>query len=87
VTVGRSQLARLEGYAALEELDASQGQLSFCLDWGREPWQGYAPRVLTTHEKGPRFSEPATVEENFTDPAQVEMWVRGPEDPLLQQGG
>jgi len=56
-------------------------QLSLDLDWGREPWNGVSPRYLTSVDNSLRLSEPATVDDEFTDPAQLRFWV----PQILQQ--
>ena len=57
-------------------------QLVFYLDWGREPWDGYAPRALT---KGylALFSrrEPQEDERFFTDPDQFELFPAASKGP------
>ena len=55
-------------------------QLLLDLDWGREPWSGLRPRCLTRRylqdvDKSDTLSEPATVNESFTDPAQYQMLI------------
>ncbi len=55
-------------------------QLEFDFDWGSEPWSGRTPRSLTKVglrdvEKSRTLTEPATVAEIFTDPAQLLCWV------------
>ena len=51
-------------------------QLSLSLDWGAEPWSGFAPRFLTKGflrdvEKSRTFPKPATGMEHYEDPAQL----------------
>ena len=76
----------VQGYAALELLDAARGQLSLPLDWGREPWQGYRPRYLCNVDKCRTFAEPATETPFITDPAQLQIWVASkPPNPSTKE--
>ena len=55
-------------------------QLSFELDWGREPWQGFRPRSLVRRawpnvDKSDTLPKPAREAENFTRPAQLIIWI------------
>ncbi len=56
---------------------ACPDQLSLPLDWGREPWDGYAPRYLTSVDNLLRFCEPATETLIITDPAQTTLFLKG----------
>jgi len=50
-------------------------QLELGLDWSRYPWNGHSPRWLLNVEKSRTFVKPATVDEEFTDPAQLKMFI------------
>ncbi len=56
-------------------------QLSLGLDWSLYPWGGLSPRWLygwlRNVDKSRKFSEPATVDDRFTDPAQLTMFLQG----------
>ena len=63
-------------------LAAPSDQLLLDLDWGREPWHGFTPRALTSGylrfvDKSRMFAKPATVAEEFTDPAQLMISIHG----------
>jgi len=65
-------------------------QLNLQLDWGLTPWLGVSPRCLTKGylrdvEKSRTFAKPATVTDDFTDPAQLTMFVRACPNGLLQK--
>ena len=52
-----------------------KGQLELALDWGKEPWQGWSPRYLTSVDKFVSFPKPATEMQLITDPAQTKICV------------
>ena len=52
-------------------------QLELGLDWSKYPWNGLSPRYLLNVEKSRTFPKPATVEEKFTDPAQLKIFLEG----------
>ena len=52
---------------------------------GASPWNGRLPRSLTAAylqyvDKSRMFAKPATVEEKFTDPAQLLLFLQGKSD-------
>ncbi len=61
------------------ELPPSE-QLELGLDWSSYPWEGYSPRWLCNVEKSRTFAKPATVDEEFTDPAQLTVFLKGRSD-------
>jgi len=55
-------------------------QLQLALDWGREPWNGWSPRMLTTSRKKFKLPEPArepNLPEAVTDPHQLAIFLKG----------
>ena len=65
-------------------LSSDGDQLLLGLDFSKEPWNGYSPRWLRNHlrgvEKSRKFAKPATVDERFTDPAQLSLFLKGRSD-------
>ena len=65
----------------LDELFPRTAQLSLGLDWSKEPWNGFSPRwlrrALLNVEKSRTFAKPATVAEDYVDPAQLTMFLQG----------
>ena len=57
-------------------------QLLLELDWGREPWNGYSPRVLTTGYSVRINAKAARLEEiaDRSDPAQLTFFLQGKSD-------
>jgi len=57
-------------------------QLTLCLDWGREPWSGQSPRMLTTHYSPRKLPEAARPEDQieWCDPAQYTLFLKGKSD-------
>jgi len=49
------------------------------LEWGREPWDGRRPRVLTTGYSYRRFAKAARPEDKIyvADPAQFTFFLKG----------
>ncbi len=59
-------------------------QLDLALE-GASPWNGRSPRSLTAAflryvDKSRMFAKPATVDEKFTDPAQLLLFLEGKSD-------
>ena len=49
-------------------------QLLLELDWGREPWQGRSPRLLTKAGLALFSRQKPPCHEVFFDPEQLEFW-------------
>ncbi len=59
-------------------------QLQLALDWGKEPWNGQSPRVLTTGYSLRKLTQAARQEAivcaGFTDPHQWTLFLKGKTD-------
>ncbi len=68
----------------MSQSELTSDQLSLALDWGREPWEGYAPRYLTKGACVVDNSEvgcPSREAQRFgTDPAQLTLFLQGRSD-------
>ena len=54
-------------------------QYSLPLDWGREPWNGVSPRMLTTPYLNDKLPEAARPDDqiDWCDPAQLIFFLQG----------